>query len=82
MNVMSRKISCKQALEYISKKEEAKLSGGQRFALWRHLTGCSLCRIFQMQNRIIGKAMTQGFADSLTTEEKEAIVKSVIKSES
>jgi len=79
---MSRKITCKQAVDLIYKKEEEKLSAGQRFALWQHLTGCSLCRIFQVQNKIIGKAMAQGFTDSLTSEEKEAIVKSVIKSES
>ena len=81
MNVMSRKISCKQAVDYISKKEEGKLSAGQRFSLWRHLAVCSLCRIFSVQNRIIGKAMARGEIGTLSPGEKEAIVKTVLRSE-
>lgn len=74
-------ITCKKAVDYISLKEEGRLSARQRFALWRHLTGCSLCRIFSVQNKIIGKAMamtdeTQG---ALTEAEKEALIKNVLR---
>lgn len=77
---MSAKITCKQAVHYISKKEEAKLSAVQRFALWRHLTECSLCRIFSVQNKIIKKALAQRETKDLTPAEKEAIIKSVLES--
>jgi hypothetical protein len=78
---MSLKITCKQAVDYISKKEEGKISGTQRFALWRHLAICSLCRIFSVQNKVIGKAMA-GIEDKsvvLTAEQKEAMIKDILK---
>lgn len=78
MNVMSSKISCKQAVDYISKKEEAKLSAAQRFALWKHLGECSLCRTFSVQNKIIIKAMKQEQGRSLSPTEKEALLKAVL----
>lgn len=81
MNVMSREISCKQAVDFISKKEEGKLSSSQRFALWRHLAECSLCRTFSVQNKIIGKAMKQIETRDLSAAEKEIIVKTVLKRE-
>jgi hypothetical protein len=81
MKVMSRKISCKQAVDLISKKEEGKLSSAQRFALWRHLAGCSLCRIFSVQNKIMGAAMSREEGQGLTSQEKEAIIKAVLKTE-
>jgi hypothetical protein len=78
---MSKIISCKRAVDFISKKEEAKLSAAQRFALWRHLSVCSLCRIFSAQNKIIGQAMAQQQTRDLTTAEKEAIIEAVLKTE-
>jgi predicted anti-sigma-YlaC factor YlaD len=81
MNVMSGKISCKQAVDYISKKEEGKLTTGQRFKLWRHLAECSLCRIFSVQNKIIAQAMAQKESRELTVTEKEALVKAVLEAE-
>ena len=73
------KITCKQAVDYISKKEEGKLSATQRFALWRHLAICSLCRMFSAQNKTIIKAMRrQGDGEaSLTQEEKESMIKNI-----
>ena len=80
---MSLKITCKQAVDYISKKEESRLSGTQRFALWRHLAICSLCRIFSVQNKVIAKAMSeaddQGIA--LTAAEKESMLKNILSKE-
>ncbi len=46
-------ISCKKATDYISKKEEGKLTLFQRYQLWRHLAICSLCKRFDKQNKQI-----------------------------
>ena len=74
------KITCKQAVNYVLKKEEGKLSPVQRFALWRHLAGCGLCRKFSDQNKVIGKAMREMDNNEvvLTQEEKDAIAKNVL----
>ena len=74
-------ISCKKAVDYISKKEEKKLSAGQRFALWRHLKACSLCHTFNAQNKIIRKAIGQQPDKTLTPAEKEAIINTAIVKE-
>jgi predicted anti-sigma-YlaC factor YlaD len=81
MNTMSSMITCRQAVNYISKKEEGRLSATQRFALWRHLGECSLCRTFSAQNKIIIQAFTQPLAGTaqLTQEEKDAIIKTVLQ---
>lgn len=78
--IMSGKISCKQAVHFISKKEEGKLAASQRFALWCHLNGCSLCRIFSVQNRLIRRAISQQETRALDPAEKDAIIKSVLES--
>jgi predicted anti-sigma-YlaC factor YlaD len=81
MNTMSSNITCKQAVDYISKKEEGRLSAPQRFALWRHLGDCSLCRTFSAQNKIIIQALSETARDQalLTPGEKEGIIKTVIQ---
>ncbi len=80
MNGMSKKITCRQAVDLISKKEESKLSPIQRFSLYKHLGECSLCRIFSVQNKIIAKAIQQHNPGELSITEKEAIIQSVIES--
>lgn len=76
---MRKKINCKQAVDLISKKEEGKISASQRFALWRHLGECSLCRIFSVQNKIIEQALGNRKGKKLSDAEKENIILSVIK---
>jgi hypothetical protein len=78
MNVMRGQISCKQAVNLISRKEEGKLSAVQRFKLWRHLVACSLCRIFSVQNKIIQEAIKHQPTIPLASEEKERIIKTVL----
>ena len=75
------KITCRQAVDYISKKEEGKLSATQRFALWRHLAICSLCRMFSAQNKMMIKAMQHQDDNNaqLTPEEKESMVSNILK---
>jgi predicted anti-sigma-YlaC factor YlaD len=80
---MSNRITCKKAVDLISKKEEGKLSISQRFRLWKHLAECSLCRRFASQNKLIAKAfkLQQGKEGGLTANEKEQIINAVIRQE-
>ena len=73
-------ISCKEAVEFILKKEEGKLSMMQRISLWRHLAICSLCRIFSAQNDIMNEAVKrrQNKRVTLSDEEKENIIRNVL----
>jgi predicted anti-sigma-YlaC factor YlaD len=80
MNGMSKKITCRQAVDLISKKEESKLSAIQRFLLYKHLGECSLCRIFSVQNKIIAKAIQYNNSEDLSVIEKESIIQRVMKS--
>ena len=79
---MTGNITCKKAVDLISKKEEGKLSALQRFHLWRHLAECSLCRRFSAQNKLIAKAFTLPHreADKLTQKQKDEIADAVIRS--
>ena len=52
-------ISCKQATDYISRKEEGKITLWQRYQLWRHLATCYLCRIFDKQNKQMHSCITE-----------------------
>jgi hypothetical protein len=76
---MNFTITCKKAVEYISKKEEAKLSVLQRVQLWRHLAICSLCRRFAQQNRTMNDMFKMpGHQHRLTEHEKNEIIESVL----
>lgn len=79
---MNSKITCKKAVDLISKKEEGKLSAFSRFQLWRHLAECSLCRRFSAQNKLIAKAfgMQHSEVGKLTEKQKEEIIDAVIRS--
>jgi hypothetical protein len=81
---MSNRITCKEAVDLISKKEEGKLSVYQRFKLWKHLEECSLCRRFAGQNKLISKAfkLQQGKLSKLSEKEKEEIINAVMRQES
>jgi hypothetical protein len=78
-------ITCKQAVDYISKKEEGKLSAAQRVNLWRHLAVCSLCRIFNQQNKIIAKAFS-GFGHKeehrMSMDQKQAMLDTILNNKS
>lgn len=78
---MNANISCKQAVDYISKKEEGKLSATQRFRLWKHLASCSLCRVFSVQNKVIAKAyqLQEDEQKQLTATEKQTMINAVLK---
>jgi hypothetical protein len=73
-------INCKTAVDYISKKEEGKLSLVQRFQLWRHLSICYLCKRFDAQNYSILKSFKKHSSShtehlQLKQEEKQKMIK-------
>lgn len=69
---MKNDITCKKAVDLISKKEEGRLSAWQRFQLWKHLTVCSLCRNFLKQNKLFGSVQGNTF-HKLSESDKQEI---------
>lgn len=77
---MSVHLTCKQAVDYISKKEEGKLSSWQRVKLWQHLAICSLCRAFSAQNKIITHSFRHHLKfkkESLNEQQKNEIISAI-----
>jgi len=75
-------ITCKQATEFATKKQEGKLSMKKRFQLWLHIAVCGLCKLFDAQSGFITKNsrnMEDHIKDSLTPEEKEKIIAALQK---
>lgn len=73
-------ISCKQATDFISKKEEGKLSVKQILQLWLHLGVCSFCKLFYKQSKIIASQATHlhdHLDIKLSQPEKDAIIKKI-----
>jgi len=81
MKTMEHPITCKQAVDFLSKDEERLLTKGQQFALWRHLEDCPLCRRFADQNHLIIQAMQQAAQQTagLPAAEKERMLKEVMQ---
>lgn len=75
---MNTHITCKKAVDLISKKEEGKLSTLQRFQLWKHLSVCSLCKRFSQQNTMFKKVIGFKNDQHLTENDKQNIINSVL----
>lgn len=73
-------ISCKQAVEFILRKEEGTLTFMQRIHLWRHLAICSLCKLFLSQNKVINTELKRHREKQfiLSDKEKERIIQNVL----
>lgn len=70
-------ITCKEATNFISRKEEGRLSFKQRIQLMLHLGICSFCKLFYRQNKVIIKNASQideYTSASLSHEEKESMI--------
>ena len=70
-------ISCKTAVDYISKKEEGKLNFIQKYHLFRHLAICYICKRFEKQNKeitTIFKSSASKEIDTLKQSDKEVII--------
>lgn len=77
---MKLEITCKQATEFIIKREEGKLSLKNRFLLWLHFGVCSFCKLFYKQSRLIGKNASHihgHIHESLSAEEKGKMVEAL-----
>ncbi len=77
---MKLRITCRQAIDFISKREEGKLSLLQHVQLWLHMGICGLCKLFAKQNKIIISALSKFEKESehhLTAEEKKDIVNAI-----
>lgn len=55
--------NCRQATYLIEKKQFGGISIKERFQLKYHLTGCSVCRIYQRQSEYISQVLQKSFAD-------------------
>ena len=76
---MGFEITCKKAVDYISKREEQKLSLWQRLQLWRHLAICSLCRRFAHQNETMAAMFnSHDHHRHLTEDDKKKITDAVL----
>lgn len=75
-----KSITCKDAVHFVLKNEEGKLTLHERLSLWRHLAICHLCRIFSRQNRLINRVMAQRKERYLTLEasEKEKMIEEIL----
>lgn len=75
---MNTDITCKKAVDLISKKEEGRLSTLQRFKLWKHLTVCSLCKRFSQQNKMFKKVSEFKNDQHLNENDKQKIINAVL----
>jgi hypothetical protein len=70
-------ITCKQATEYVIKREEGKLPLKKHVLLWLHTGICGLCKLFSKQSRFISKNaahLHEHIEDTLTQTDKEKII--------
>ncbi len=77
-------ITCKQAVDYISKKEEAKLTLRQSVQLKYHLAICRFCKSFERQNKLLASVFKRRSAatlDNSKTVDKKAIIKALEEAE-
>lgn len=73
-------ITCKQATEFIVKKNEGKLSFKGRCLLLLHLGICGFCKLFEKQSKFIADNSANihdHISDTLSTEEKEQMIKNL-----
>lgn len=76
----SMMISCEKASSLVSKREEGKLTLGERFNLAIHLSMCKFCKAFEKQSSYISK-QAKNFTPSaeLSPEDKIRILNSLQK---
>jgi hypothetical protein len=62
--------NCKQATLLIEKRSAGKLTLREAFELRIHLIGCSFCRIYKKQSRVINEMVLQLFRSSMQADRK------------
>jgi len=74
---MKWQITCKQATEFVIKRQEGKLSLKNRYLLWLHLGICGFCKLFKIQSEFIAKNsghIHNHIDEALSPEEKEKMI--------
>jgi uncharacterized membrane-anchored protein YhcB (DUF1043 family) len=79
---MKKTITCKEAVDLVSRNEENLLDEVQKTSLRNHLEECPLCKTFEEQNRDMIRhfAETGDLFTGLNDEQKEEIVQRAIQS--
>jgi hypothetical protein len=62
--------NCREATYLIEKRQHVRLSIKERLHLIIHLSGCSVCRLFQLQSRMINRVAKGIFKDRIGEERK------------
>jgi hypothetical protein len=62
--------NCREATYLIEKKQHVRLTIKERVHLVIHLSGCSVCRLFQQQSRMINRVVKGLFAGTAAEERK------------
>jgi len=71
-------ITCLEATNFVSRREEKKLSSGEQFKLSLHLAICGFCRLFEKQNKFIISHMKHIHSDVLfSAAEKEQLQRKI-----
>lgn len=71
-------ISCRDATNFISQKEEGKISFSQRIKLAIHLLICKFCKLWYKQNKFLAKNFRNlKTEDSLTEEEQTKLSRTI-----
>ena len=63
-NIRKIQYNCRHATYLIEKKQHTPLTIKERVHLLIHLSGCSVCRLFQQQSRMISRVARQLFQRS------------------
>lgn len=70
MNTMSKPfLSCKNATEFVEKKQHEKLTFKEGLQLKLHLMMCKICSAYEKQSLLIGKVLKKHFNTTAGTED-------------
>ena len=62
--------NCREATYLIEKRQHVRLTIKERVHLIIHLSGCSVCRLFQRQSRMINRMVKGIFGDTAAEERR------------
>lgn len=62
--------NCREATYLIEKKQHVRLTIKERLHLVIHLSGCSVCRLFQRQSRMINRMVKGMFRDTASEQRR------------
>lgn len=82
MSTKNLPLNCKQAVDLISRKEEGRVNAGQRLRLYRHFEECSLCRLFNFQNKVLTTTVSreaQNMNIELPPADKERMINRILR---